>query len=72
MSNTITANNEMFISACKNMYARGELTLEQYAESLRRGSNKDLFINPAGRIVFSLITNKILFWAELQLEYAGG
>lgn len=31
---------------------------------------KKIRVNP--RIVFSKITNKIIYWAELELDYCGG
>ena len=35
----ITADKSMFLAALKNMKERGEISLEQYGESLRRAKS---------------------------------
>lgn len=38
--NVIVANDSMFLEALKHLKDSGEITLEQYAESLRRARDK--------------------------------
>jgi hypothetical protein len=39
MNKIIVPDNNSFVIAARQMYKRGELTLEQYSSVLRRGSN---------------------------------
>ena len=40
--NVVTITNTHFLSALRNMYNQGEITLEQYAGCLRRDKERDL------------------------------
>jgi|TARA_Y100000310_G_scaffold229236_1_gene231652 hypothetical protein len=36
----ITVDNEMLLGVLRNMYDKGDITLEQYCESLRRSKGE--------------------------------